>query len=364
MLLVAGPGVEAPTQGDRERLAAFFGDAVEDRTAALDRMLTIAENRRRYARRFVDVRLPGEGWLARQGVEGAGISGEIGLHPGQAAHATAFFALDGRLLGERRMPVALPGLEILLHGPFTPTELFDDVEEDATFLAALDAAAAATPALIAGLARRLARHPGDAGRVVIRAWLDQARLGEPAARLRQQLAGVTPSPEAPAPWLAGLAEAADDPLRGVPLVATSSGSMASLALLAAWRADGRPLRFVDPGRPPLAVDPPLLCLDRDERGLLEAIFGAIALTSGEAAYAEAEARAAFLARPRARPGLDFDDATHLRVEAVAHGGFEGVVGLQMAASRRRGGWFSSVPALGRRPPGRGRHPGESAARAG
>lgn len=129
--------VQGPEVGD---LLAVFGAArIADVTFDLHRAATRENNRRAFLTRVHDGRLPpGNNYRHTASIDRADLRGTVGYRP-NAGPSSIRLVLDGCLLADVSIALRLSTIHAVIHGKFTPSALFDNVEHDDVFAEAIHA---------------------------------------------------------------------------------------------------------------------------------------------------------------------------------------------------------------------------------
>jgi hypothetical protein len=318
-VLRMGPG---PEQAVLEHL---FGERLQDYTAALQHEAERQHHRLAFLARR---QLPelGEGhYSLREPIHGEvvgpdgeapiPIRGELGLRVLGQQRSWVRLLSEGCMLCERAIEGPLPGLYVVVEGPLTANDTYEDVRPTFALAAALAAVLAALERalvkLVAG--RTITAHDTEL-RALLRLYIQQvcrrdyavAFLSEfdfaprDAKRALEQLES-TSGVRLRVAWGFDQAREAQHPLLHVPLYERSHGPPCSLAELADSRARGQRLAWLEPGVGPLPpFDRDVLLLDQPDREVLRELLGSDALEPFADRLAWIRRRDAFLERQPAQ----------------------------------------------------------------
>lgn len=212
--------------------------------------------------------------------------GQVALQYSPEAATRLRFVLDGCLLGERAVDIGLSGLEVVLDGPFEPSDGFDDVVPGPALADAVEAVLAEIEPLLA----RLADQAGDrevateAQDVVVTALM---ACFDPELRARVQSAlGLAPTASSGPALLSPAAFTAEPPhpASALRVFTDNDGVGVSLADLAEG-ADS--IAVVPQSAPRVALrvgDPRVLRVSEAQRHVLQEALGANRISDWSATY--------------------------------------------------------------------------------
>lgn len=313
-----------------EAIKRVYPDA-HDVTEELARKVPAEQARRRWRGRPHEPRLPRGEWPVRLPLDAGDIRGELSLRPHRRSDLRVI--VDGCLLTDLELDTPIPGLAIVLEGPFTPLSDYSRPRLDSDYARGLLAVLAQVPVLLA----HWAFVQGEAARPLVRQsmlelsdaalpvrWLQTFGFSRNAAEAQVVRFG----PASLLPPL-GLAEQPSVLAHMFELETVDRQRVTLVQIDQERRAREHQrgkLLSVAP-RVPTASEPLAVLLLRcttEERRLLAAVFGEDAIVDDTTNYETHVARQAFERKPIVQPSRP-DRSTW--VVSVEHQGVRGLLGV-------------------------------------
>ncbi|MDP2339463.1 MAG: HD domain-containing protein [Deltaproteobacteria bacterium] len=176
---------------------ARLGVPLRDISPAVEEAEKRELSQSRFRSRRSNCTLPSGSWIAQARFDtssapsGGAERGVIGFREHGGDHAQIVVVVDGCELAALVVPFAVPGLTIVVEGPFTPTFHFDDVVRNAALSHALVRAAGAIPMLFEG---QRVRNPDGRQREALMACLGLFLDGNVLANALLEAAGCPKVP--------------------------------------------------------------------------------------------------------------------------------------------------------------------------